>query len=168
MNDVARSGIVFNVAFTAKAPKIAAAEEPRIVSEERATRVSPRSSPIRASQRASLRLEPAPRRTRARLVGGTSRLARMLAFAHRVERAIEAGELRDFADAAARLGVSRPRITQIARLALLAPSIQEAILDASIDVTERDLRPISEMLDWDDQERRLRRFEPRFRRKSPR
>jgi lipoprotein NlpI len=52
----------------------------------------------------------------------------MLAFAHTIQRAIDRGEIRDQADAARRLGVTRARMTQILDLTLLAPDLQEEIL----------------------------------------
>ena len=56
-----------------------------------------------------------------------SRIARMLALAHKIERAIESGELRDYADAARRLGVNRARVSQLANLLLLTGSEQDRV-----------------------------------------
>lgn len=42
-----------------------------------------------------------------------SRKARQLALAYYIERAVEAGLIKDYADAARRIGVSRARLTQI-------------------------------------------------------
>ncbi len=84
-----------------------------------------------------------------------SRIARMLALAHFVERQIEAGELKDYADAARRLGVSRARISQVVDLVNLAPSIQEGILGGEITIAERNLRgPLRSPL-WKSQETAL-------------
>jgi hypothetical protein len=75
-------------------------------------------------------------------------VARLLAFAHEIERRIRAGELDDLAHAARVLGLTRARVTQIANLTLLAPAIQEEILamppvTVGRDVvTERTLRAI--------------------------
>ena len=99
---------------------------------------------------------PAPRPTVAP-TGRVVRVARLLALAHRIDAMIRAGELRDLADAAAACGVTRARMTQIASLLLLAPVIQEAILDlppvtqGRDPVTERQLRPIVAELDWNRQ-----------------
>lgn len=57
-----------------------------------------------------------------------ARVAVTLALAHMIQRAIARGEIRDQAEAARRLGVTRARITQILDLTLLAPDLQEKIL----------------------------------------
>ncbi len=89
--------------------------------------------------------------------GRIARVTRQLALAHKIDRMINAGELRDLTDAARTLGVTRARVTQIMNLLLLAPDIQEEILflprtvrgrDA---VTERDLRPIVALAEWSNQ-----------------
>ena len=53
---------------------------------------------------------------------------------------IEAGELRDYADAARRLKVSRARVTQIMNLVALPIAMQERILLGEAEVSERGLR----------------------------
>ena len=97
---------------------------------------------------------PAPRR------GRVPRVARLLALAHRFEKLIRDGEVRDYADLA-RLGhVTRARLSQIMDL-LLAPDIQEAILflpavASGVDpMRERQLRQIVTVLDWAKQRRML-------------
>jgi hypothetical protein len=54
-----------------------------------------------------------------------------LALAYAIERAIEDGRLKDYSDAAHRLGVTRSRITQIVDLVQLPAQKQEAMLLAS-------------------------------------
>ncbi len=81
-----------------------------------------------------------------------SRIARMLALAYYVERQIESGEIKDYAEAARRLRVSRARISQVVDLVNLAPSVQERILDGKIAIAERNLRgPLRSPL-WKGQE----------------
>ena len=81
----------------------------------------------------------------------------MLALAHRIDGMIRDGEVDDLADAARRLGLTRARVTQIANLLLLAPAIQEAILDLAPvttgrdPISERQLRPIVAEPDWNEQ-----------------
>ena len=81
----------------------------------------------------------------------------MLALAHRIDARIRAGELRDLADAAREIGVTRARMTQIANLLLLAPEIQEAILDlpqvtnGRDPISKRALRRIVVEADWNRQ-----------------
>ncbi len=87
-------------------------------------------------------------------VGRVPRVARLLALAHRIDRMIQAGELRDLAHAADTLDLTRARITQITNLLLLAPAIQEAILElppvtnGRDPVSERTLRQIVAESNW--------------------
>lgn len=67
-------------------------------------------------------------------------LARRLALAHYIERLIEAGKLRNYAHAAAALGITRARISQLMDLGLLPTDVQEQILVGTERVCERDLR----------------------------
>ncbi len=113
-----------------------------------------------AQARSSYRVDFAgksPRRATQADTGRVPRVARTLALAHRIDAKIRAGELRDLADAARAIGVTRARMTQIASLLLLAPEIQEAILDlppvtnGRDPVSERQLRPIVAEPNWDQQ-----------------
>ncbi len=98
-----------------------------------------------------------PRRATQADTGRVPRVTRMLALAHKIDAKIRAGELRDLADAARAFGVTRARMTQIMNLLLLAPEIQEAIVDLpSITngrdpITERALRRIVAEVDWERQ-----------------
>jgi hypothetical protein len=88
-----------------------------------------------------------------------ARVAVMLAIAHTIDAAISAGRLRDQRDAAQRLGLTPPRITQLLALLQLAPDLQERVLfleavDGLEPLTERDLRPLTRLLCWDDQRAR--------------
>ena len=94
--------------------------------------------------------------------GRVPRVTRLLALAHRFEKLIRDGEVRDYADLA-RLGhVTRARLTQIMNLLNLAPDIQEEILGlpavtAGDDpIRERQLRPIMATPDWNKQRRAWR------------
>jgi hypothetical protein len=91
--------------------------------------------------------------------GRVPRVARLLALAHRFEKLIRDGEVRDYGELA-RLGhVTRARVTQIMNLLNLAPDIQEEILGLPAVTTgddpirERQLRPIMATLDWNKQRR---------------
>jgi hypothetical protein len=64
-------------------------------------------------------IEPTPPRA--------SRIARNLALAYLIERRIEDGTLKDYADAARRLGITRARVAQIVELAMLPTRVQGAI-----------------------------------------
>jgi hypothetical protein len=79
------------------------------------------------------------------LVHRPARVAIMLALAHKIQQAIDRGVVRDRAEVARRLGMSRARITQLIDLTLLAPDIQERILFAEVvdglePMSERHLR----------------------------
>ena len=85
------------------------------------------------------------------------RLARLLALALKFERLLADGVVRDYADLA-RLGlVTRARMSQVMRLLDLAPDIQEEILFDQPAVTERDLRPVTHLVDWERQRETWRR-----------
>ncbi len=98
-----------------------------------------------------------PRRATQAATGRIPRVARMLALAHKIDAKIRAGELRDLADAARAIDVTRARISQIVNLRLLAPEIQEEILDLPPvtnrrdPVSERALRRIVAEPNWDRQ-----------------
>jgi len=80
------------------------------------------------------------------------RVARMLALAHYIDRAVDRGDIRDYAEAARLFGLSRARITQVMNLILLAPSIQARILAGAATVWERSLRPVLRTAGWGEQE----------------
>lgn len=82
-----------------------------------------------------------------------TRVARMLAFAHHLKRAIRRGEYVDRTDAARALELTKGRLSQLLDLTLLAPEIQEEVLfsqrvDGIEKITERQLRPILRELAW--------------------
>ena len=88
-----------------------------------------------------------------RRADAAARLARRLALAHHVEDLIERGVLRDHADAAAVLGVSRPRMSQLAALLALSPAIQERVLTGQLACSEREMRHVAAQPLWDEQAR---------------
>jgi hypothetical protein len=83
------------------------------------------------------------------------RIARLLALAIRLERLVREQAVRDYAEVARRGRVTRARTTQIMNLCNLAPDIQEQILflPSGAKLNERNLRPISQVIDWDEQRR---------------
>jgi hypothetical protein len=91
--------------------------------------------------------------------GNVPRISRLVALAIKINSLIESGAVTDLAQAA-RLGhVSRARLSQIANLTLLAPSIIEDILNLPRTVcgrdalVERQIRPIAAIADWREQRR---------------
>ncbi len=106
--------------------------------------------------RRGARIAPAGKAKRAPGDPGPARVALLLALAHSIRRAIEAGELKDQAEAAHRFGVTRARVTQLLDLALLAPTVQEAVLrarmvDGAEPLSERTLRCICRYESWSEQ-----------------
>lgn len=85
------------------------------------------------------------------------RVARLLALAHKIDGMIRSEELKDWAEAAWLIGITRARMTQLASLLLLAPEIQENILSCSSapqkadTTTERNLRKLTSGMDWQKQ-----------------
>src|SRR5690349_21508026 len=83
---------------------------------------------------------------------GPAPVALALALAHRLRRAIDDGEIGDLAAAAQKLGITRARVTQLLDLTLLAPWIQEAVLELKDNgtgcITERRLRDKCRHRSW--------------------
>ncbi len=97
--------------------------------------------------------------------GRVPRVTRLMALAIKIAGLIESGAIADQAEAA-RLGhVSRARMTQIMNLLLLAPDIQEAILNLPRTVRGRDaivethLRPMTQEKCWERQRNMWRDLE---------
>ena len=81
-----------------------------------------------------------------------SRLARMLALAHHVERLVEDGTLKDYADAAELLSITRARMAQVMALLNLSARVQGAILSGKLTVAERGIRSLTLDTNWDQQQ----------------
>jgi hypothetical protein len=88
-----------------------------------------------------------------------ARVAVTLALAHTIQRAIDRGEIRDQAEAARMLGVTRARITQILDLRLLAPDLQERLLSQNTSpvasMSTHALRTIAFHQSWTEQRKRM-------------
>lgn len=85
-----------------------------------------------------------------------ARVAVMLALAHKIQHAIDAGTVRDRAELARQLGFTRARVTQILDLLLLAPDIQEHVVhlqavDGVEPLAERALREVVRHESWAEQ-----------------
>lgn len=84
------------------------------------------------------------------------RITRLMALAIKFQQLVDRGEVVDYADLA-RLGyVTRARLTQIMNLLLLAPDIQEAIVEMGQETTEtkcaeRQVRSVVKLVRWDHQ-----------------
>ena len=87
-----------------------------------------------------------------------ARVAQMLALAHRLQAEIDRGDFRDRADLARQLGFTRARVSQLLDLLMLAPDLQERILDLeAVDgrepLSERALRAVVKVEGWEEQRR---------------
>jgi alkylated DNA nucleotide flippase Atl1 len=100
---------------------------------------------------ASVKPEPgahAPARPRRARAERLARLARLLALAHHIERCIEAGEVASYGDMARRLGITQPRVSQIAALALLPPVVQERVLTGQAGIRIRAAMKAAREAEW--------------------
>jgi hypothetical protein len=89
-------------------------------------------------------------------VRGPARVAVMLALAHKIQQAIDRGQVRNRAEIARRLGFTRARMTQMLNLSLLAADIQEQVLfldavDGVQPMSERALRAVARAGSWAEQ-----------------
>lgn len=89
-------------------------------------------------------VDPAPSPTHERI----PRVARVLALAHHWQGLIRSGAVRDQADLARLVGVSRARVTQLMSLLWLSPEIQESTLNGAIGVDEQTLRQVAAQAAW--------------------
>ena len=85
-----------------------------------------------------------------------AKVAQMLAMAHHLQSKIDQGEIKDRAELARRLGITRARVTQILDMTLLAPAIQKEVLfmeavDRREPMSERDLHQFARRPAWADQ-----------------
>lgn len=99
--------------------------------------------PRAAKADAAPKLPPAEAHARARAKARATfanRLQQRLALAHLIERKIESGEIRDYAEAARLLGVTRARMSQLLDLVLLPVDTQERILYGENLGSERVVR----------------------------
>lgn len=89
--------------------------------------------------------------------GTLPRVTRLMALAIKLGDDLNAGRIKDLADIARLGGITRARATQIMNLLCLAPDIQEAILSlprttkGRAPITERDLRDVASLPEWEDQ-----------------
>jgi hypothetical protein len=101
----------------------------------------------RRQQGHGVAIRPGPPPEQREPVRRPARIAIRLALAHKIEQAIREGKIRDRADVARRLGLTRARITQICDLTLLPVAEQERLLfleavDGREPTREHQLRTI--------------------------
>ena len=81
------------------------------------------------------------------------RITRLMALAVKFQDMVDRGEVRDYAELALLGYVSRARLTQIMNLLLLAPEIQEELLNStgSCEIRESKLRQVVRHELWQEQ-----------------
>ena len=85
------------------------------------------------------------------------RITRLMALAIRFDEMIRTNEANDLVELARRAKVSQPRMSQIMALNLLAPEIQQSLLDlpplkaGKPFLHEKRLRSLTSIIDWDEQ-----------------
>ena len=85
------------------------------------------------------------------------RIARLLALAHHFDELLRAGVVRDYAEIARLMGVSRAHVTHIMDLLFLAPGIQEEILFSTVGpkggdvLSPRRIRRVAAEAGWEKQ-----------------
>ena len=77
------------------------------------------------------------------------RLARQLALAHWIERAVEDGRVPSYGEVARALGLTESRITQITAMLGLSPAVQEAVLLGEGGVGIREALGTSREAEWE-------------------
>ncbi|HMA96476.1 MAG TPA: hypothetical protein VKP30_27510 [Polyangiaceae bacterium] len=98
----------------------------------------------------------APRVEPAQSVRRPAAIARMLALAHHIQRALDRGLVRNRATVARRLGLTEARVTQIMNLLYLAPDIQLRVLELeAVDgvepTNEKAMRRAAITVRWSEQ-----------------
>ncbi len=89
--------------------------------------------------------------------GKVPRVARLMALAIQFDEMIRRGEVGDATELAMLYDITQPRMSQIRAMTLLAPDIQEAILnlpqeiEGRCQIHEKGLRPIRSEVDFDRQ-----------------
>ena len=77
-----------------------------------------------------------------------NRQARQLALAYHIEALIAIGAMKDIAHVSRVAGVSRARVSQLLDMTLLAPWVQESVLDGSCALGTHELRRLTGVPDW--------------------
>jgi site-specific DNA recombinase len=94
--------------------------------------------------------------------GRIPRISKLMALAIKMESLVREGKVSDYTSIAAVGHLSKPRLTQIMNLTNLAPEIQEELLFlpktmlGADPITERQMRPIVEAVDWSRQRKLFR------------
>jgi hypothetical protein len=102
-----------------------------------------------------------------KLGGRTPHVSRLMALAIKFQSLVSSGSVRNYRELAEVRHVSRPRLSQIMKLAQLAPGIQEKLLflpptlEGPDRVFEKHLRFLASVVDWEKQKELFHAFEGR-------
>jgi len=105
------------------------------------------------------------RQSEQRVGGRTPHVSRLVALAIKFQSLVSSGTVRNYRELAELGHVSRPRLSQIMKLAQLAPEIQEKLLflpstlEGPDRLFERHLRFLASVVDWEKQKELFRAFE---------
>lgn len=91
----------------------------------------------------------------------SNRLCRLMALAIRFEDMLRSGEVVDYSELANRYGVERGRISRIMHLRLLAPDLQEKLLnpsDAHENLSLKHVMPVCKIASWKVQRERFKKL----------
>ena len=80
---------------------------------------------------------------------------RLLVLGHHLHRLVRDGVVKDYTELATVSGMTPARVTQIVNLTLLAPDVQEAILFATCNAHEWNVRRAASTPDWNAHRRAL-------------
>jgi hypothetical protein len=87
-------------------------------------------------------------------IGRIPRIAKLVALASRMQSMLDSGQVESYQQLAELGRISQPRMTQIMNLLLLAPDIQEELLNlpeiiwGKATIHEKLLRPLTMQIDW--------------------
>jgi len=85
------------------------------------------------------------------------RMARLLALAHKWEGMVRRGDVNDYAEVARLNGLTKGRVAQVCCLALIAPDIQERLLNGGyICLQTVHLRQVGRQVVWQKQRETIR------------
>jgi len=116
---------------------------------------------LRRTPKPGTRCERAPKKKAKPKGRRSTKMAQMLALAHRLQDALDNGEVEDHAGLATRFGLTRTKVTRLLDITWLAPDIQEEILFTGSEngeepISERMLEAIVRESSWDDQRKAWR------------
>ncbi len=99
---------------------------------------------VKLSTRSSHKAAPVNEAAKPKPRGKIPRVSRLMALAIKFDEMLRSGEVTDATELASLYNVTQPRMSQIRAMALLAPDIQEAILNFPAEIKGRS--PITEKL----------------------